>query len=219
VLALAARFARQRERERTAKPIRIKTNLTLMQTNDATVPDGPPVLKWYRDAMRFVAGTSMLAIVVIMVVQVFARYVLNASLIWAEELCRYILIWQSFLLIGIAYHQGELIVLDVLSARVSPAVRLLIRLLVALPVCFFLYLMVSHGIVYAGRFKAQTIPAIDFIWTSLVGQPAHLPIFWVYVSVPVGCAILLIHILAGLAGDAFGLLTSRATRHANDPPA
>jgi TRAP-type C4-dicarboxylate transport system permease small subunit len=189
-----------------------------MQTKDATAPDGPLVLQWYRNAMRLVAGTSMLAIVVIMVVQVFARYVLNASLIWAEELCRYILIWQSFLLIGIAYHQGELIVLDVLSARMSPAVRLLIRLLVALPVCWFLYLMVSHGIVYAGRFKAQTIPAIDFIWTSLVGQPAHLPIFWVYVSVPVGCAILLIHILAGLAGDAFAVLTSKA-RHAVDPPA
>jgi len=190
-----------------------------MQTTDATAPDGPLVLIWYRNAMRFVAGTSMLAIVVIMIVQVFARYVLNASLIWAEELCRYILIWQSFLLIGIAYHQGELIVLDVLSGKVSPAVRLLIRLLVALPVCFFLYLMVSHGRVNAGRFKAQTIPAIDFIWTSLVGQPAHLPIFWIYVSVPVGCAILLIHILAGLVFDAFSLLTSKPPRHPINPPA
>src|SRR4051812_42255701 len=194
-----------------------------MQTTDATAPDGPLVLKWYRNAMRFVAGTSMLAIVVIMIVQVFARYVLNASLIWAEELCRYILIWQSFLLIGIAYHQGELIVLDVLSGRVSPAVRFLIRLLVALPVCYFLYLMVRHGLVFAGRFSAQTIPAIDFIWMSLVGQPAHLPIFWVYVSVPLGCAILLIHILAGLLADAFALLTSKPLtsqppRHAIDPP-
>jgi TRAP-type C4-dicarboxylate transport system permease small subunit len=52
-----------------------------MQTKDATAPDGPLVLQWYRNAMRLVAGTSMLAIVVIMVVQVFARYVLNASLI------------------------------------------------------------------------------------------------------------------------------------------
>jgi TRAP-type C4-dicarboxylate transport system permease small subunit len=192
-----------------------------MLTKDATAPDsdGPPFVVWYTHAMRFVAGTSMLAIVVIMVVQVFARYVLNASLIWAEEMCRYILIWQSFLLIGIAYHQGELVVLDVLSGKVSPAVRLLVRLLVAVPVCTFLYLMVSHGIVYAGRFKGQTIPAIDFIWTSLVGTPAHLPIFWVYVSVPVGCAILLIHILAGLAGDAIALLTSRAPPQAVDPPA
>ena len=190
-----------------------------MQANDTTTPDGPLILVWYRNAMRIFAGTSMLAIVVIMIVQVFARYVLNASLIWAEELCRYVLIWQSFLLIGIAYHQGELMVLDVISPKVSPTVRFLIRLIVAIPVCYFLYLMVRHGLVYAGRYQAQTIPAIDFIWTSLVGRPAHLPIFWVYVSVPVGCAILLIHILAGLAYDAFILLTSKAPRHATNPPA
>jgi TRAP-type C4-dicarboxylate transport system permease small subunit len=167
--------------------------------------------------MRFLAGTSMLAIVVIMVVQVFARYVLNASLIWAEELCRYILIWQSFLLIGIAYHQGELVALDLLSGKVTPAVRFLIRLLVTLPVCYFLYLMVRHGIVYAGRFQAQTIPAIDFIWTSLFGRPAHLPIFWVYVSVPVGCAILLVHVVAGLVGEALAVFGSRTSSASANP--
>ena len=190
-----------------------------MQTNVAgSSSEGPRILLWYRDAMRFVAGTSMLAIVVIMIVQVFARYVLNSSLIWAEELCRYILVWQSFLLIGIAYHQGELIVLDILSTKVSPPVRFLIRFLVSIPVCYFLYLMVTHGLTFASRYQAQTIPAIDFIWTSLVGRPAHLPIFWVYVSVPVGCAILLIHILAGLAYDAFVLMTSMAPRHPTNPP-
>jgi TRAP-type C4-dicarboxylate transport system permease small subunit len=167
--------------------------------------------------MRFLAGTSMLAIVVIMVVQVFARYVLNASLIWAEELCRYILIWQSFLLIGIAYHQGELVALELLSGKVTPAVRFLIRLLVTLPVCYFLYLMVRHGIVYAGRFQAQTIPAIDFIWTSLFGRPAHLPIFWVYVSVPLGCAILLVHVVAGLVGEAITVFGSRSSSASVNP--
>lgn len=190
-----------------------------MQETHAPVADEPAVLAWYRRAMQFVAGTSMLAIVVIMVVQVFARYVLNASLIWAEELCRYILIWQSFLLIGIAYQQGEMIVLDVLPAKVSPVLRLLLRAAVALPVCYFLYLMVRHGIVNAGRFKAQTIPAIDFIWMSLVGTPAHVPIFWVYVSVPVGCGILLIHIIGGIAADALGLLTTKAADRAIEPSA
>jgi TRAP-type C4-dicarboxylate transport system permease small subunit len=191
-----------------------------MHTNAATAaPQGPLLLAWYRNGMRFIAGSSMLAIVVIMVVQVFARYVLNASLIWAEELCRYILVWQSFLLIGIAYLQGELIILDVLSTRVSPRVRFLIRVLAALPVCYFLYLMVRHGLVYAGRFKAQNIPAIDFIWTSLFGRPANLPIFWVYVSVPLGCAILLVHIVAGILAEAFALLTPRTSRSAVNPSA
>lgn len=188
-----------------------------MLADDAVRAPQPAFLVWYGRAMRFFAGTSMLAIVVIMVVQVFARYVLNASLIWAEELCRYILIWQSFLLIGIAYQQGELIILDVLTGKVSPPVRFLIRLVVAVPTCYFLYLMVRHGIVYAGRFQAQTVPAIDFIWTSLVGKPAHVPIFWVYVSVPVGCAILLVHIVAGLVSEAFTLLRPPPPYHPANP--
>jgi TRAP-type C4-dicarboxylate transport system permease small subunit len=174
-------------------------------------------MRWYGGVMRFLAGTSMLAIVVIMIVQVIARYVFNASLIWAEELCRYILVWQSFLLIGIAYHQGELIVLDILSTRMSSTARFLIRLIVTLPVCYFLFLMVQHGIVHAGRFKAQTIPAIDFIWTSLVGVPAHVPVFWVYVSVPVGCAILLVHLVAGLVGEALTLVNAKPSRPSASP--
>ncbi len=190
-----------------------------MQTNDAASSAEMIPLVWYYRIMRFLAGTSMLAIVVIMIVQVIARYVFNASLIWAEEVCRYILIWQSFLLIGVAYHQGELIVLDMLPAKLSPSLRLLIRLIVALPVCYFLYLMVRHGIVHAGRFSAQTIPAIDFIWTSLVGKPAHVPVFWVYVSVPIGCAILLAHIVAGLANEVVALLTSTRSRQPANPSA
>jgi TRAP-type C4-dicarboxylate transport system permease small subunit len=176
-------------------------------------------MRWYGHVMRFLAGTSMLAIVVIMIVQVIARYVFNASLIWAEEMCRYILVWQSFLLIGIAYHHGELIVLDVLSTRLSPATRFLIRLIVTLPVCYFLFLMVQHGLIHAGRFKAQTIPAIDFIWMSLVGVPAQVPVFWVYVSVPVGCAILLVHLAAGLAGEAFTLLNAKVNAKPSRPSA
>jgi TRAP-type C4-dicarboxylate transport system permease small subunit len=106
-----------------------------------------------------------------------------------------------------------------LPAKMSPITRLLIRLIVALPVCYFLYLMVRHGIVYAGRFNAQTIPAIDFIWTSLVGRPAHVPVFWVYVAVPVGCAILLAHIVARLASEILALATSGRSQQPVNPPA
>ena len=69
----------------------------------------------------FSPARTMLAIVVIMIVQVSPATCFNASLIWAEELCRYILIWQSFLFIGIAYHQGELIAArDLLSGMLTP---------------------------------------------------------------------------------------------------
>ena len=172
---------------------------------------GATLFRHYRNAIQAIAGVSMLAIVVIMIVQVAARYLFGASLIWAEELCRYILIWQTFLLVGFAYHQGELVALDILGNLVRPTTKLIVRFLISAPVCVFLYLMIKTGLAYAGRFTAQNIPAIDFIWTSLFGTPAQLPIFWVYVAIPVGCAILLVHFVGAFVYDAYAVATGAQT--------
>lgn len=158
----------------------------------------------------------MLLVVVIMVAQVAARYIFNSSIIWAEELCRYILIWQTFLLIGLAYHQGELVALDLLSHKLSRRMLLLVRFVVSLPVWFFLYLMVVHGLAYAGRYSNQRVPAFDFIWQSLTGEPAGVTVFWIYVAVPVGCALLLAHLVGRYAFDLWLALTGRPDPHRRD---
>ena len=62
----------------------------------------------YRAAIRHALAAVMAILLAIMVLQVFFRYGLNASLIWAEEICRYLLIWASFLACGIAYARGEI---------------------------------------------------------------------------------------------------------------
>ncbi|MDH3236157.1 MAG: hypothetical protein OEQ29_21755, partial [Alphaproteobacteria bacterium] len=54
----------------------------------------------------------------------------------------------------------------------------------------------------ATRFSGQMIPAVDFIWTSLTGTSAKVPIVWVYISVPIGSALLIIHMLVSLFFDA-----------------
>jgi len=97
----------------------------------------------YERVIKVLAGTSMGFIVVVMIVQVIARYIFNASLIWAEELCRYILIWQTFLFVGYAYFRGELVVLYLFSTRVSPTVYMAVRVLTAIPITIFLYLIIS----------------------------------------------------------------------------
>lgn len=153
------------------------------------------LLRVYERIMGALAGTMMAAIVVIMVVQVVARYVFGSSLIWAEELCRYILIWMTFLLLGLAYQKGEFVALDLLPGAMPEGARRALRVIVALPVLFFLGLMAWMGWSYAARFDNQTIPALDFIWESLTGGPLQLSIRWVYVSVAVGSFLLALHIL------------------------
>ena len=50
------------------------------------------IVRTYVGTIRLLAGLCMTLIVGIMIAQVFARYVVGDSLIWAEELCRYLLI-------------------------------------------------------------------------------------------------------------------------------
>lgn len=172
-------------------------------------------LRLYERAMRFVAGVLMALIVVIMVVQVVARYGFNSSLIWAEELCRYLLIWMTFLLLGMAYRTGGLIAVDVVPLMLPVPARRILRLVTAIPVLWFLAMMVWYGWDYASRFTSQTIPALDFISESLFNRPAGLSIQLVYISVPVGSGLLGLHILF----DFFKTLLALIRNQPDEPPA
>lgn len=46
--------------------------------------------------LEFLGSALMVGIVVAVILQVFVRYVLKASLPWTEELARYIMIWGAF---------------------------------------------------------------------------------------------------------------------------
>ena len=167
----------------------------------------------YNSLMRFLAGTSMGLIAIIMLVQVVARYGFNSSLIWAEELCRYILIWQTFLFISMAFRAGELVAVDILTNLMPPKLVFLLRLIVAVPIAIFLALMVKYGYDFAGRFSRQTIPAVDFIWNSLTGRNAGLTVIWIYISVSIGMALLLVHFLISLVVDGRNLFFPHRDAH------
>ena len=47
--------------------------------------------------LEVTAGLLIGVITVLVSVQVFARYVLNDTPPWSEELCRYLFVWASFL--------------------------------------------------------------------------------------------------------------------------
>ncbi len=161
----------------------------------------PGVLHWYVRLIEFLAGTTMAVILVVMVVQVAARYLFGSSLIWAEEFCRYILIWQTFLLLGLAYQRGEFVMLDIVPYMLSRGARLALKTVTALPVLIFLAVIVVNGWDYASRFERQTIPAMDFIWTSLFGENLGMTVRWVYISVPIGSGLLALHVLADLVAS------------------
>ena len=170
-------------------------------TNETQPPAWYRAVEYYERFLRFVAGTSTAALVVIMAVQVVARYAFGSSLIWAEELCRYILVWQTFLMVGYAYTKGEMMSVDIIPDLMGPKVRFVTKAVMLIPIVIFLYLMTVNAYAYAARFERQVVPAADFIWNALFGRDLGLSVFWIYISVAVGSALLALHMTVAVFRD------------------
>ena len=138
----------------------------------------------------------------IMGAQIVFRYGFNSSLIWAEETCRYLLIWVSFLGIALAYERGEIAAIDLLRDPLPPRAGLALAAIVNLLGAILCGVLAFYGYRYASLAGGQPIPALRFLLTDTFGAGASAlapRFFWVYAALPLGMAILGIRLLIDVA--------------------
>lgn len=154
----------------------------------------------YNAASIFIAASAMGLIVMVMGVQVFYRYALNDSLIWAEEICRYLLMVMTFLLVGPAFERGEMVsvqfLMQALPKRVAHALMIPIYVLMI----GFLIVTSYFGFRYAAFNANFSMPSVDFILSAFLGRQVSgaLSMYWIYMLIPVGCLILSVHLAAAM---------------------
>jgi TRAP-type C4-dicarboxylate transport system permease small subunit len=140
------------------------------------------------DLVESIAGVLLALVVVIVLLQVFGRYILRISLSWPEELARYVLVWLMIFGVAAAAASRSQIVVDTLLELVPASVRRALEALAALAglVAVALLVWTSQPLIFgpAGR---STSPATG------------IPSFWIYLAVPVGGALLALFALAELA--------------------
>jgi TRAP-type C4-dicarboxylate transport system permease small subunit len=132
-----------------------------------------------RAVVSFAAGTLALALVV-MTLQIVFRYGLNASLVWAEELARYALIWSAMVGTSVAYRRAELVGVTYLPDRLPPrwSARLL-RAVDGIVLMFSIVLMREGWLLTLRNFdRNQLTPALQ------------IPIAWANLAIPAGGLLL-----------------------------
>lgn len=141
------------------------------------------------DCTKFIGFILMVIMTVIIVLQVFYRYILGSSLSWSEELARYLFIWVVML--GAAYgvkesfHVAVSIVIDRLPSKVRTIVDILFSAMLGLVGI----VMVKYGYMLAQTVAIQLSPA------------TRISMFWVYISVPVSGLLIIVHILSRMEED------------------
>ena len=127
-----------------------------------------------------VASVFLLAMVVIVLAQVFFRYVLNDSLVWAEELAKAMMVWSAFLVAPQAMRTGANVSIEMLSDALPVRVRLFVKLIISAATLWVLTIFFQESMGLWQRGQAVTAASI----------PVQMSTF--YTIVPVGFAALIL---------------------------
>jgi TRAP-type C4-dicarboxylate transport system permease small subunit len=141
---------------------------------------------WLARLEAFLLALLVLAMTGATLAQVIARYAFNEPLIWSEEAARYLFVWVSLLGAALATREGTHYVLDALVQRFPRAGRLAARAAAFVVSAGFLAILVRTGMNETAQASLQ--------------DSATLPIGMAlpYAAIPVGAALMLFHLLAGL---------------------
>ncbi len=130
----------------------------------------------------------LIAIIVVMTVAVFLqvvyRYVLTQPLQWSEELARYLFVWLSILGATLALQKKGHFGLDIFYRMLPEKVRRFMRFPIHLLMGMVIFVILFQGIILVQKTALQESPAMG------------ISMSWAYASLPVGGALMAIHLIA-----------------------
>lgn len=133
-------------------------------------------------------GCLIFAVLVISTtIQVLCRYFLKVSVPWTEELARFSFIWATMLgassLVKTKGHPA----VDALTGKLTGTPKYIQELIVCLIMLAMCYIGVKYGFQLVKKTMRQLSPVMK------------IPYGYVYLSYPVGCIAMIIHLLSQLA--------------------
>ena len=130
-----------------------------------------------RASIKAVSVALLASYFVLVLLQVFFRYVLNAPLFWSEEVVRGAMLWGVMLSSALVAATRGHIRVEVLELMLPPrGARAVIWAANVLTLCFGLILLWA-GIQFVDRTWMQQSPVLD------------LPKWTVYLAIPIGAAL------------------------------
>lgn len=151
-----------------------------------------------------VSCICMAVMVAIIGMQVFNRYVLGSSLVWSEELGRFLFIWSVWVGCSLAMRYDRHLRVTALAAYSGPRLKLALDVFAQVATLVFCGFAVVWG-----------VQMIQFLMRTGQEAPAlEVPIYWVYLALPIGMALMAIRCLQNL----YALLTGQDTTPSGASP-
>jgi TRAP-type C4-dicarboxylate transport system permease small subunit len=119
-------------------------------------------------------------IVATTMLQIVARFILMVSIPWTDELARYLMIWASFVGLGVAYRKRELICVAFFREKLRPHLVKVALLVSDLLCSIFTIVIVIYGVKLCLQNVGQVSPSM------------RISLGIIYAVVPLGCLLFLL---------------------------
>jgi TRAP-type C4-dicarboxylate transport system permease small subunit len=153
--------------------------------------------------LEWTVGVLFLALAATAFAQVFFRYGLGDSLVWAHELDILLMIWAVWLgaAVGI-YRKGHLRI-TLLSDRYSAKVRAILLVVIDVATVLFLILLGTKGMEVVQSHEGTTLVSMD------------IPRGLMFAAAPVGAVFMIFLFMPALIEDVKGLLIGQREERRN----
>jgi TRAP-type C4-dicarboxylate transport system permease small subunit len=132
---------------------------------------------------RWVVFLMMAVMTTLVFVNVVCRYGFTFSIIWAEEVSQYLMIWIAYLGAGLAMREGRHVALEMLHDRLRPTLSRKIRIVVGGLVLVFLGAVTVLGFQFALFVWNQETPVLNIS----LGIPS--------LAIPIGTLLFAVHLV------------------------
>ena len=139
--------------------------------------------RYFVAANRGIIFLMMAVMTTLVFVNVVARYAFNFSIIWAEEVSQYLMIWIAYLGAGLALREGRHVALEMLHDRLPLALGRKVRMVVGGLVLAFLGAVTVLGFQFAVFVWSQETPVLNIS----LGIPS--------LAIPIGTLLFAVHLV------------------------
>jgi len=138
------------------------------------------------NAVEWICLILMVVLSIDLLLGVFSRYVLVRTFTWYDEIARGCFVWLTFLGAAMGVKRQAHFRLHIIVDRLTPRLRQATVVILPLVVIIFAGVLIQQGLVFLEIGKFQQTPVMG------------LPKTWIYVSIPIGGALMILYSLRPL---------------------
>lgn len=142
-------------------------------------------MKWLGKIEEGLLGLGLISVTIVLMINVFLRYLFNSSIVWAEEYIRYSMIWITFVGASVCFRRGVHVGVEFIFTLIPRQATRLLRLLLTLLSIVFMALLFKYGL-------DLTLFSFD---TNQISAALQIPLGWIYMAIPAGALLSIIHLL------------------------